>query len=1518
MSAQDNATTLGKPNQNLVLETAGRIYVKVQDRFYELDFRNQGRGGGDTKIEIVNNSSNNQDIDLKGYVTKEFLKASLNSYVTKRSWNDVKETQSMLENAMLDGFTESINPITIQTMQVIVGADQLQFEFVNNFTDANETTYGPNLYKNSIEFIEPSGGIYIKHYTLDGPTDVRPEDPNDQTQLNQLKMQYCRWRIAPNRFDLGDPSASYYIYIKVPRLRDDSGWINSSDPMTIYTKTNAEGTSVYNSEYGGLGEFVLSNTAIEMTSESHYYYLLYGMINSDDGSGRSFSTMNGFTEILPGQITAYIFKSASGDSYLDLRKNELKLGDAFQWNINNNHILYIKGAIVVDDGGNQSNMQLDRGMFHRFRYQEVENGDYKESDFCNPTGAYHVEGNIYYPGNVVTWTDDKGLTSSYIYIYKPTQPNETQPNAYYSCDYDTETIEEDSGYNSQSTYYDPTNEKYWRVLAKGVRGYSNLIADLTNEMEAIACDKDGYVIAENGLDVVTQIGLYYGASDVEIDKDQTLVTLSNPEGSKITIDLSEILTINPQPVDPNALPNPTVTVSITAIQNSYLKTLTFSLDHGVLLSEKCEIPITVISKDKFGEDQDDTRTIVFTLVGVRSGKAYSLVPSARTIRRTPLGLYDPSILTCGVVCNGTSENVVISEIVVKHVRGERALIHTQSHPEGVWVNVDNVSSYLNDFINDHITPETVGGYCLDWDYTTQDGTPEQYISFENPTYEKITFFLYYKDPLSNNWILCDKETILVVKDGDPGKDFSISSSSQVFMYETETSKIPLNSAITLTGVPKNIKEVDYYEWKYRIPEHPSLNVWTSISPAQGSQEVYPEHSTWWRPDDDPTEQGYQANEPLISTLIIHAPIEVTNNGVTTVNYRDFDTYFPRINQNDETTRYRMCEFQVTIHYKELGVATSLSDSTSLHIIKGGDGSFTTYLTNPSMIFASTEKKGVSLHLAEEAEVVAYYGLDQILPTLDNNNNISSESLITADIIRYKYKYVQNKVEYDSPNYIGSGNIHIDENATEPYDPNSDYYESIPNVITANVYVKQIGPALNQTNHLFVQVNTGQYDNQNSFYGISGEIDVQITLKTPGKLQEEHSVIRTIYWNTAKQGEIGIAKQPRGRSDFNSNGYCGTEMYQGTTDDEDNWEGGSSQPWNDEKNIFFDIVRIPGTSHDLDKTYYCIKGGPGASLNTPGDDSTNWTDYWKLMTYANIAASVAWIDKGLIEDLTVKKLQTKGENYTTDIIKIEDNWINVINSNQNPIINLSTNNLPPAQSVSDTYITSNSISITRFNTSGSGSALLATINNLSSATTNVTTIPSFTIECYVHLAHNEGSGVDISDTVAGGIRFEVWLSTQSGSNTGYFIDSYQNNDEQNTYYVSVPSYVVQLNPSNTWYLNLIWSYSLNCDSFILEVDPFTITTKYQSANNDGTIIAGNGFQTQWTNASQSITSTINVNGNSSGSNLTIKSDNADVNLYGTIRLNGNYVVGSSSSGINIYIIQNSNNPSMTADGLYFLY
>ena len=37
----NNADVLGEKNKNLVLETAGKVYIKVAERYYELHFRDQ-------------------------------------------------------------------------------------------------------------------------------------------------------------------------------------------------------------------------------------------------------------------------------------------------------------------------------------------------------------------------------------------------------------------------------------------------------------------------------------------------------------------------------------------------------------------------------------------------------------------------------------------------------------------------------------------------------------------------------------------------------------------------------------------------------------------------------------------------------------------------------------------------------------------------------------------------------------------------------------------------------------------------------------------------------------------------------------------------------------------------------------------------------------------------------------------------------------------------------------------------------------------------------------------------------------------------------------------------------------------------------------------------------------------------------------------------------------------------------------------------------------------------------------
>lgn len=179
MSVINSSNIIGSGTQNVVLETAGRVYIKVKDKYYELDFRNQNKRSSGTTI-VNNTTKEESDLDMSDYVTKEDLASTLVDYVTKRSWADVKETQELLEESLLDGFTEHINPITLDTMQVIVGSAQLQFDFITSLT--NDTTIPPHVYLDDIGRLVCPKGV-IKHYTLDGPDAVQP---------NKELKQYCR------------------------------------------------------------------------------------------------------------------------------------------------------------------------------------------------------------------------------------------------------------------------------------------------------------------------------------------------------------------------------------------------------------------------------------------------------------------------------------------------------------------------------------------------------------------------------------------------------------------------------------------------------------------------------------------------------------------------------------------------------------------------------------------------------------------------------------------------------------------------------------------------------------------------------------------------------------------------------------------------------------------------------------------------------------------------------------------------------------------------------------------------------------------------------------------------------------------------------------------------------------------------------------------------------------------------------------------------------------------------------
>lgn len=203
-------------------------------------------------------------------------------------------------------------------MQLIVGSKQLQFEFIESITDGTPKSH--TLYIDEIGRLVCPEGV-IQHYTIDGPDAVQPE--------KSLK-QYCRWTVQSNTntdpsdhntyIDLPVDEQAYYLYIVANKINYTQEAVDAPDDETsrtgIYAKT-------------GNATFMISETAYSLHPEGDdsTYYFLYAIINSKSDGERSISTLNGFTEILPGQVTAYIFKSPDGVQYIDFQNKSFNVGD---------------------------------------------------------------------------------------------------------------------------------------------------------------------------------------------------------------------------------------------------------------------------------------------------------------------------------------------------------------------------------------------------------------------------------------------------------------------------------------------------------------------------------------------------------------------------------------------------------------------------------------------------------------------------------------------------------------------------------------------------------------------------------------------------------------------------------------------------------------------------------------------------------------------------------------------------------------------------------------------------------------------------------------------------------------------------------------------------------------------------------------------------------------------------------------------------------------------------------------
>lgn len=219
---------------------------------------------------------------------------------TKRYYRDAKETMEMLADSLLN-FSGAINPITVATMQMLVGDESLQYRFVNSKTNPVVVNHDIS-YNSSTKVLNAPAGI-IQHMTL-GITSL---------SNTHAVSDYKYWDMAEyNSPSLTNPEKKFYLYAKC-------------------SKDNQSGT------------FLLSETAIALEQIDGYYHLLVGILNSENNGERSFATLYGFTEILPGRITTEKIVSSDGKTYFDLVANEIA-----------GYIRFLDGLIGIVGIGNET------------------------------------------------------------------------------------------------------------------------------------------------------------------------------------------------------------------------------------------------------------------------------------------------------------------------------------------------------------------------------------------------------------------------------------------------------------------------------------------------------------------------------------------------------------------------------------------------------------------------------------------------------------------------------------------------------------------------------------------------------------------------------------------------------------------------------------------------------------------------------------------------------------------------------------------------------------------------------------------------------------------------------------------------------------------------------------------------------------------------------------------------------------------------------------------------------------
>lgn len=140
----DKSKVVGEKNKNLVLETAGKIYIKQGSRYYELNYKSKPVTEAEAVSLAKQQINKIEPLDTSEFATKNEVRTLELNSVSKKEFENSKAVQSALNDVFANngGFTDSITPATVQTMQIIVGSEQLQFDWITDYNNIEKVS-GP-------------------------------------------------------------------------------------------------------------------------------------------------------------------------------------------------------------------------------------------------------------------------------------------------------------------------------------------------------------------------------------------------------------------------------------------------------------------------------------------------------------------------------------------------------------------------------------------------------------------------------------------------------------------------------------------------------------------------------------------------------------------------------------------------------------------------------------------------------------------------------------------------------------------------------------------------------------------------------------------------------------------------------------------------------------------------------------------------------------------------------------------------------------------------------------------------------------------------------------------------------------------------------------------------------------------------------------------------------------------------------------------------------------------------------